>query len=97
MNKICLQLGYYEKLWDLQVTENNKVLESLGISTLADSLRGDTTNASSDKLEKNICEGSNSSYLPRGDEGTEDGSDSNSLEKVSSHTWLGCLYIRLSN
>jgi hypothetical protein len=94
--KICLQLGYYERLWDLQVMENNKKMEALGLRTLADSVRSSNTNASSQKRskqtsEKDLGEGSDSSYLPRADEGQEDkdGSVFNSLEKVSSHTWLG--------
>lgn len=92
--KICLQLGYYEKLRDMQVAKNNRVLESMGICTLANDLNASITNASSDKRDKRTndkdrCEGSDSSYLPGVDEGNEDGSDSNSLEKVSSHTWLG--------
>lgn len=93
--KICLQLGYYEKLRDLQVAENKKVMEALCIRTLADSLRNDMKNASSDKRdkqtnEKNRGEGSDSSYLPGGDEGSEDGSDSNNLEKVSLILGWGC-------
>ena len=66
------------------------MLESMGIRTMTNNLRAAITNASSDKPtnDKNRCKGSDSSYLPGGDDGTEDGSDSNSLEKVSSHIWL---------
>jgi hypothetical protein len=81
----------------LQVTENNKKMEELGLRPLADSVRSSMKNASSEKRnkktnEKDHCDGLDSSYLPRSDEGQEgeDGSVSNSLEKVSSHTWLGC-------
>jgi len=71
----------------LQVAENNRKLEELGIRPLANSIHSSMQNTN----EKDHGEGSDSSYLPGADDGheVEDGSDSNSIDKVSSHTWLG--------
>jgi hypothetical protein len=87
--KICLQIGYYEKLRDLQVAENKRKFQELGLPLLVTQLCS-SQQQNNQTNEKDHGEGSDSSYLPGADEGQEDadGSDSNSVEKVTSHTWF---------
>ena len=86
-------LGYYERLRDKQIEENNKKLAALGIQGLICSVHSTQKNASTDKNVR--AEGSDSSYLPGGEDGNdeEDDIESNSLEKVASQILVGCLNI----
>jgi hypothetical protein len=73
----------------LQVAENNRKFQELGLSLLVIELRS-SQQQNKQTNEKDNGEGSDSSYLPGAGEGQEvaDGSDSNSIEKVTSHTWF---------
>jgi hypothetical protein len=71
----------------LEIAENNRKLQELGLSPLVTELRS-SQQQNNQTNEKDNGEGSDSSYLPGAGEGQDDGSDSDSIEKVTSHTWF---------